>query len=298
MVSYVNPTELDHLVGPAPARWLPEARGALHPRGRRGLPQLLSEQIRHGKEASTNEVAKHGGGGEFAGYSNNVDLAGDVVGPPRVAASSTAVRRDRRRALAPHPGARLRDQAGPARARLALGLPELRFVNAEDQGYTLSIPLNDVDPAKQNGGLPVVSESVYRGGRRRRSSRSTATATRTPRSSRPPRRTSWAGPSLRNAVLDRSMVEQAYSPGDALLFSRFVFHKSAPFHEGPQMRRRAFVMRLIPASATFNPKLLADSSALFTKFGMHTHEDPVGLRLTDLEPGDALGRTQLLSRLF
>src|SRR5947207_2676565 len=103
---------------------------------------------------------------------------------------------------------------------------------------------------------------------------------------------------LRNGVLDKHRVEYAFQPGDALLFNRFVFHRSAEFRDGPQKRRRAFVTRLIPASARFNPDLFNRSTTLFKKFGMHTHEDPVADKLTDIRAGESIGNSRFVARLF
>ncbi|MFT3770501.1 MAG: phytanoyl-CoA dioxygenase family protein [Minicystis sp.] len=300
MAAYVNPIELDGASSNQIRRdgYLKLA-GLFTPDAVEGFRALLASQLRQLEDRGKDPLVKHAGGGEFAGYSNNVDLRGDVVKGIRESA-------ELRRLCAQLDDGRwlltqgLGFEISSAQKGLGWhwGFRSFCFTGVEDQGYTLWIPLDEVDPEKQNGGLPVVSESIYSG---REETKMLAAYCHgqedtTLLMAAAQNFAGWS--SLRNAVLDKHMVEHAYQPGDALLFSRFVFHKSAPFLEGPQKRRRAFVMRLIPASATFNPQLFAEATSLFTKFNMHTHEDPVGLRLTDLKAGDPLGNSQFLARLY
>jgi hypothetical protein len=264
-----------------------------------GFRGLLAAQLGGGIDRSDQEVVRHAGGGQFARYSNNVDITGDVMKSVRDSDEFRALFAsidDGRWLLSQGLGFEIK----PGQKGLAWhwGFRSFCFTDCEDEGYTLWIPLDDVDPAKQNGGLPVISTSLYSGRDETKLLAQYAYAHEDAEllAQAPGNFIGHTG--LRNAVLDKHAIEHTYTPGDALLFSRFVFHKSAPFHEGPQQRRRAFVMRLIPSTATFNPKLFACSTELFKKFGMHTHEDPVGLRLTDLAPGDQLGTSQYLARLY
>jgi hypothetical protein len=300
MPSYVNPITLDAATSAALQHdgYL-KMTGLFTAAAVEGFRMLLAQQLEALPDRGKDAIVQHAGGGEFAGYSNHVDLGGDVV---RGVRESPELRRlcagiDDGRWLFTQ-GLGFEIGAGQKGLGWHWGFRSFCFTNPSDQGYTLWIPLDEVDPARQNGGLPVVPEHVYS------AREETKLLTQFCHGQDDPRLLQaaaenfggWAG--LRNAVLDKHKVELAYQPGDALLFSRFVFHRSAPFLEGPLARRRAFVMRLIPATATFNPKLLADATSLFTKFGMHSHEAPVGLRLTDIEAGDALGKSTFLSRLY
>jgi hypothetical protein len=300
MVSYVNPLALDDASQNQLRRdgYL-KLGGLFTPRAVEGFRALLAEQLRQGVDRTQDELVKQAGGGQFAGYSNNVDLGGDVM---RGVRESTELHRlcgqigEGRWLLTQGLGFEI--EAGQKGLGWHWGFRSFCFTDPEDQGYTLWIPLDEVDPARQNGGLPVVPEAAYSAREETKllarycHGQDDVDLLQVAAQSFP----GWSA--LRNAVLDRQMVELAYAPGDALLFSRYVFHKSAPFLEGPQARRRAFVMRLIPASAKFDPKLFTDATSLFTKFGMHTHEDPVGLRLTDLAAGDPLGNSRFLARLY
>lgn len=300
MVSYVNPIELD----PASLNQIQrdgfvKLAGLFTPAAVEGFCALLAEQIRGGVDRTKDEIVRQGGGSQFAGYSNNVDLSGDVV---RGVRESSEFRKlcsqldDGRWLLTQGLGFEIKP--GQKGLTWHWGFRSFCFTDVEDQGYTLWIPLDEVDPARQNGGLPVVSERIYSGREETKLLAEFCHGHEDPQLLKTAAENLAGWSALRNAVLDRRMVEHSFVPGDALLFSRFVFHKSAPFHEGPQTRRRAFVIRLIPSTATFNPKLFSDAVTLFTKFGMHTHEDPVGLRLTDLQPGDPLGNSKFLARLY
>lgn len=301
MMSFVNPLELDKPSSEGLRRdgYL-KLTGLFTPAAVEGFRGLLAAQLREqAADRNKDTMARYGAGGQFARYSNNVDLAGDVVKGVRESAAFRGLCsqiEDGQWLLTQGLGFEIKP--GQRGLMWHWGFRSFCFTQAEDQGYTLWIPLDDVDPARQNGGLPVVSESIYSG------REETKLLAQYCHGQDDPALLEAAGSnivgfsSLRNAMLDKHMKEYAYAPGDALLFNRYVFHKSAPFHEGPQTRRRAFVMRLIPASATFNPRLFRDATSLFTRFGMHTHEDPVGLRLTDIQPGEPLGKSRYLWRLF
>ncbi len=301
MNQYVHPMELDAASADQLRRYgflkLPEL---FTPAAVEGFRLLLADQLRaRAADTAQQDLLRNGGASQFAGYSNNVDLRGDLM---------EGVRRSpefRRLCASVEDGQWLLTQGlgfeiEPGQRGLTWhwGFRSFSFIRPEDQGYTLWIPLDAVDPAGQNGGLPVVSEQVYSG---REETRLLAHYCLAHEDDALVQQAAAHFPgfcALRNAILDREMIQHAFLPGDALLFNRYVFHRSAPFLAGQLLRRRAFVTRLIPASARFNPALLTSSNALFSKFGMHTHEDPVGLRLTDLRAGDELGRSQHLARLF
>jgi hypothetical protein len=265
-----------------------------------GFRMMLGAQLRdQGEDRAARDLTKHTGGGEFARYSNNVDLRGELMAKVRDSEEFRGF------CAGVDEGKWLLTQGlgfeiNPGQKGLAwhFGFRSFSFIRPEDQGYTLWIPLDDIDPAGQNGGLPVVSESTYSG---REEAKLLARVCHDRGDDDLVKAVVGHFPgfySLRNAVLDRHPVEYAFSPGDALLFNRYVFHRSAPFLEGQLRTRRAFVMRLIGADARFDPDLLEASTALFARLGMHTHEDPVGLRLTDLRAGDPLGRSQFIPRLY
>ena len=80
MSSFVTPTEL----APSTLNQLRndgfiKLSGLFTPTAVEGFRLLLADQLRRSGDRGKDEVVKHGGGGEFAGYSNNVDLRGDVV---------------------------------------------------------------------------------------------------------------------------------------------------------------------------------------------------------------------------
>ena len=263
-----------------------------------GLRALLATQLRERIDDGA-QMHRHGGSSQFAGYSNNVDLRGELMeevrGSPEFRRLCAGI--DEGRWLLTQ-GLGFEIQPGQRGLTWHWGFRSFSFIRPEDQGYTLWIPLDDVDPAGQNGGLPVVPEHVYSG------REETKLLARYCMSHEDDALVQHAAANfvgfcaLRNGILERELVEHAYAPGDALLFNRFVFHRSAAFLAGPQSRRRAFVVRLLPAEARHDPALFAASQALFDKFGLHKHEDPVGLRLTDLRAGDPLGDSRFLARLY
>ena len=301
MNQYVHPVVLDAAAsGQLHNDGFLKIAGLFTPAAVEGFRALLVDQLRERRDDTGQpEALRHGGASQFAGYSNNVDLRGQVMAGVRDAPEFRSL------CAGIEEGEWLLTQGlgfeiTPGQRGLAWhwGFRSFSFTRPEDQGYTLWIPLDDVDPARQNGGLPVVSERVYSGREETKLMTRYCLGHADERMFEQARDHLPGFCALRNEVLDREKVEHTFAPGDALLFNRYVFHRSAPFLAGPQTRRRAFVVRLIPAAARFNPQLFAASTELFKKFGLHTHEDPVGLRLTDLQAGDPLGRSQYLARLF
>jgi phytanoyl-CoA dioxygenase PhyH len=301
MMSYVNPRELDTASSTRLQHdGFLKLAGLFTPTAVEGFRALLAAQLQAQAESQSKpELVRHGAGGEFAGYSNNVDLGGDVVSRVHESAAfrGLCAQIEEGQWLLTQ-GLGFEIKPGQRGLLWHWGFRSFCFTNPEDQGYTLWIPLDEVDPARQNGGLPIVPEAIYSGREETKLLAQFCHGQADAELLQIAASNLVGFSALRNSVMDRQKVEHAFSPGDALLFNRYVFHKSAPFLEGPQTRRRAFVMRLIPASAKFNPALFDSASSLFKKFGMHTHEDPVGLRLTDLRPGDPLGRSQYLTHLF
>lgn len=300
MPDLVNPIQL----GPSMAAQIHrdgylKIAGLFTPAAVEGFRALLVDQLRARDGGDGPEMLRHGGSSQFAGYSNNVDLRGDLMENVRTSPEfrGLCASLDEGQWLLTQ-GLGFEITPGQRGLTWHWGFRSFSFIRPEDQGYTLWIPLDDVDVERQNGGLPVVPETVYSG------REETKMLARYCHAHEDDALTMQAAANfasfcaLRNGILDREMVQHSFVPGDALLFNRFVFHRSAPFLAGPQLRRRAFVTRLIPASARYNPSLFTSSTALFKKFGLHTHEDPVGMHLGDLREGEALGNSRHLARLF
>ncbi|MBN0864389.1 hypothetical protein JTL79_36495, partial [Pseudomonas aeruginosa] len=53
-------------------------------------------------------------------------------------------------------------------------------------------------------------------------------------------------------LFDSESVRYRLAPGDAIAFDKDVFHKSNRFLPGPQLSRRAFVMRFIDVKSRYN----------------------------------------------
>src|SRR5262245_24136208 len=80
MVSYVNPIELSHVASAKLQRdGFLKIGGLFTPAAVEGFRGLLAAQLGGAIDRTSNTLVNHAGGGQFAGYSNNVDLTGDVV---------------------------------------------------------------------------------------------------------------------------------------------------------------------------------------------------------------------------
>ena len=103
----------------------------------------------------------------------------------------------------------------------------------------------------------------------------------------------------RDCILEKNRIEDAFAPGDALLFDRYTFHRTVPLRAGPMSMRRALAFRVVSANATFNPAQFEAQVRFFTAIaGVPAQQDPLGTRLTDIEPGATVSESRYPKRLF
>jgi hypothetical protein len=172
-------------------------------------------------------------------------------------------------------------------------------IKPDDMAYTLWMPLDEIDPARQAGGMAYASATVYSG---REETKLLVQACRHVDDQAFIKETLGRIANfraLRDTVLEKNRVEDAFAPGDALLFDRYTFHRSVPLRPGPIPARRAVAFRIVDANATFNPALFEAQVRLFTHMaGVPAQQEPLGTRLTDIEPGMAVSESRYPKRLF
>lgn len=259
------------------------------------LRDLLDRSV-HPPEQShrQTELQKNAGGGQFSRYSNSIGLESEVVA--RILNSS--ILRDKlyhatgEKNLATN-ALGFVVEPGQEGLRWHFGFRSFNFIGPTDPGFTLWIPLDKIDVEDQHGGIAVVPESVYSGrDESKLLHRMCLDFERSPDTL--PRIEKHLGnfTEFRNIVLDQNSTEYSFELGDALLFSRFVMHKSCPFTSGELNRRRAFVLRFISSRSTYHPELIERQRSLFTRLGLHVHDREVGSLYRDLAPGEEVGQSR------
>jgi len=166
------------------------------------------------------------------------------------------------------------------------------FFHPRDQGYTVWIPFERIDPAGQHGGLQVVPETVYSG--RDKMLLSYRHVMRGPEvierlGGRDAYRAQMPCSESERIVLDAAAVEPAFEPGDALVTDRFVWHRSVPLAPGPLRRRLAFILRFVDADARYDGTFCRRLGEFAVAFGNPNFSTAFGLSFTDLQDGDRMG---------
>ena len=127
-----------------------------------------------------------------------------------------------------------------------IGVTSFNFVYPDDFGLTVWIPLNmAIDPDGQDGGLRFVSMAEVDGAERYR-------AVFDMERMRRERKVLFDGCFIDAEEGERrAMPALAVDPGDAIVFDRRVFHRSATLREGVHDRRLALIIRLVGPEARF-----------------------------------------------
>lgn len=133
------------------------------------------------------------------------------------------------------------------------GVDSFNFVGPEQDGITMWIPLDPIDPKKQGGGMALVSEHIYSGrGTVKLLYRFISRFRSEPERLRDVFAFEKAYRPVAEPILEENRVEDTFAPGDALVFNRHVYHRSCPLLEGPMKTRDAFVLRFIDESGRFD----------------------------------------------
>lgn len=165
------------------------------------------------------------------------------------------------------------------------------YIDPLSPAFTLWLPLTEIDPARQRGGIEYVPQDVYCGRDKMVLSS----------------RHFLEGPGVIEAVggldvyrslmpcspvdkvvLDKHRVEPAFGVGDALLFNRYVWHRSSPLLEGPLTQRLAFTLRLVAADARYDGTLCRKFGEFSIAYGNPAVKTAFGLSFDDLRDGDAM----------
>lgn len=165
------------------------------------------------------------------------------------------------------------------------------YLRPTSRAYTLWIPLDRIDPAGQHGGMEYVPEDVYSG--KDKLILSCRHVEEGPRiidevGGLEAYRNQMPCSAADRVILDRNRVELAFEPGDALLFNRYVWHKSCALEPGPMKRRRVFVLRLVEADAIYDGTFVKKLAEFSISYGNPNTKLDFALRFSDLRDGDKM----------
>ena len=172
-----------------------------------------------------------------------------------------------------------------------LGTISFSYIMPEDLGYTLWIPLDPIKTREQHGGLAYVPRKAYSGDAYFSLLYQLVKNGKVDEVSQLEdfQRSNFQYASqIEELALESCKVEHDFEVGDALLFDKYVWHKSCPLKEGVLPSRRAYVMRFISAHSRYSKTFLDGMYSLIRATG----EEPRTLfgykALAHLKDGDPI----------
>jgi len=143
-----------------------------------------------------------------------------------------------------------------------VGTQSFGFQRHQDLGYTIWTPLCAIDPHGQRGGMRYVSKELLSGEFVYQHINLLPDYIKTKTESGAAY-TYDAFSALKNnllnspemaALLDHYATEDSFEPGDALIFDKYVLHRSVRLEEGPNPFRLAYALRFSSTDATYDKK--------------------------------------------
>ena len=148
-----------------------------------------------------------------------------------------------------------------------VGVQSFGFQFAEELAWTLWTPLQPVDPQGQRGGMAYVPRPVVSGEFLYEQMEPAVVSTlrakeqagvRTSVSEYFRMRGEFLNSPTMADILETHQVEDAFQPGDALLFDKWVVHRSIMLGEGELFKRAAYVMRFVDGESRYDLRRAQD----------------------------------------
>nr|BFD41420.1 hypothetical protein FFPRI1PSEUD_29190 [Pseudomonas sp. FFPRI_1] len=168
-----------------------------------------------------------------------------------------------------------------------------RYIRPQDPAFSLWLPLQPIHPEGQGGGMAWVPLSLFSAQENFQFSR--LLAQKLARGESVDEfcallHQTYATPGVLTDCFEEQRIEQAFEPGDALLFSKYLWHRSSPLLDGELQRRQAISLRLVDWRACLDPLLQDGETRSAGGLGMGRAGGPLnaqsyGSRFVDIKPG-------------
>lgn len=166
-----------------------------------------------------------------------------------------------------------------------VGTQSFGFQRRQDPGYTIWTPLSPIDPDGQRGGMAYIPKNALSGEfvyqhinllpDYMRSEMAAGRELTFDDFSRL-KNSLLNSPSM-SGLLDHFAVEDAFEPGDALIFDKYVLHRSVRLGEGPMPTRLAYAVRFSSLDARYDKRraeaLAFPRQAFNYDVGSHFNDD-------------------------
>lgn len=178
-----------------------------------------------------------------------------------------------------------------------IGSLSFRFIRAEDMGYSVWVPLDEIDPDGQGGGMAYVPEGVVSASLNFQlggvlSEKLLAGESIDETTGALDRLFGFSG-ELTTGLFEERKVEDSFNVGDVLLFNKNIWHRSSPLKPGPMKSRLAVNMRFMDWRSRLDLTRFhgeADTGGgvgLGVDFGRQK-QTQYGSQFTDIKDGDEI----------
>ncbi|WP_414158418.1 phytanoyl-CoA dioxygenase family protein [Pseudomonas sp. BNK-45] len=168
-----------------------------------------------------------------------------------------------------------------------------RYIRPQDPAFSLWLPLQPIRPEQQGGGMAWVPLSRCSAQANFQFSRLLAEKLARGEAIEDfsaHLRQTYCTPGLLTDSFEQQRIEDSFDPGDALLFSKYLWHRSSPLLPGDLQRRQAVSLRLLDWRARLDPLLQEGETRSAGGLGMGREGGPLnpvsyGSRFVDIQPG-------------
>ena len=168
-----------------------------------------------------------------------------------------------------------------------------RYIRPQDPAFSLWLPLQPIRPDQQGGGMAWVPLSRCSAQANFQFSRLLAEKLARGEAIEDfsaHLRQTYCTPGLLTDSFEQQRIEDSFDPGDALLFSKYLWHRSSPLLPGDLQRRQAVSLRLLDWRARLDPLLQEGETRSAGGLGMGREGGPLnpvsyGSRFVDIQPG-------------
>ena len=184
------------------------------------------------------------------------------------------------------------------------GFVSFGYIRARDMGFTLWIPLSDIDAENEGGGMAYVPESKISA--RHGFDMGTLLAPAVNAGNDPEELLKGFAQAheAMQPIFEQEKVEHSFSVGDAFLFNKYVWHRSSPYRGVGERRRLGIAMRFVEATARMDRVRWTAEFNFGGGLGIGTRAPIVAgkedrfARFTDVEDGELISSSPSVSFLI
>lgn len=171
-----------------------------------------------------------------------------------------------------------------------VGIQAFHYIMPQDFACSLWIPLDTINTQAQHGGMAYVSRNIYSAYEyfslvHQLVQQQDLSQLLTPQEFHD----SQYASKIESVILEKNKTEDDFEIGDALLFDKFVWHRSCPLQEGKLPSRMAYVMRFIDTQAGYSKTFLEGLARSRQSFGKPL-QTLFGYKFSNLEDGELVSK--------